>query len=63
MDTHTVEVITCDSGDWEVLKLNGKVYSEGHDIPVFVWLELLESLGVTSYEINISDKEMESGQY
>lgn len=63
MDKNIVELITCDSGDWEVLKLNGKVFEEGHSIPSYAWLELLSVFNVESNEVSISDEEMEFGQY
>lgn len=57
-----LEFITCESGDWEVIKINGKVYYEGHSIPSEVWLSILNEF----HEIKnteITDDEMEAGIY
>lgn len=62
-DKNVVELITCDSGGWEVLKLNGNIIEEAHSIPNYVWLELLSMLDVESKEVCISDEEMERGMY
>jgi hypothetical protein len=58
-----IEVITCESGDWEVLKVDGKIEYEGHDIPEFVWMTLIEKLGHTADPRIISDEDMENGNY
>lgn len=58
-----VEVITCESGDWVVVKLNGKVFKEGHSIPESGWLNLLEKLNVKTSMKEISDEEMENGEF
>ena len=55
-----IELITCPSGDWEILKRNGRVFASGHSIRNHEWLELLYSLdGFTIHETEISDEEME----
>ena len=59
-----IELITCESGDWKVLKVDGKIYDEGHSIPDFVWVKLLqEKFGVAFEETIISDEDMEMGEY
>lgn len=58
-----IEVITNESGDWVVLKVDGKPYYEGHDIPTEIWLDLLEKKGCNSMSKEITDEEMESGNY
>lgn len=40
-----IRLITNESGDWEVLLLNGNVYEEGHDIPTYTWINLIRDLG------------------
>ena len=56
---HKVELLTCDSGDWNVLKLDGEVFASGHTIPVHEWLALLIHSGIDALETNLTDKEME----
>lgn len=58
-----VKLITNESGDWVVLKVNGKVYEEGHSIPAHIWLQLIEKMGNQILTEEISDEEMESGAY
>jgi len=56
----TIELIGCESGDWYVLKVDGKVYCEGHDVPHHTWLALVCEIGnVTVRNKTISDEEME----
>lgn len=56
-------MITCETGDWYVLKLNDEIYEEGYSIPKSKWLELLEEIGCEVNSIMISDKEMKNGEY
>ena len=58
-----VELIKCESGDWIVLKLNGKVIEEGHSIPDMTWLELISNLDAYAIHRTVSDKDMEEGKY
>jgi len=58
-----VEVFTSESGDWTVIKLNGEVYEEGHSIPVRRWLDLIEQFGNEVSSVEISDEDMEKGNY
>lgn len=58
-----VELITCESGDWVVIKLNGEIVEEGHSIPVRGWFNLLEQLNVSTSMKEISDEEAENGKY
>lgn len=61
-----LEYLTCPSGDWEVLKLDGKVFYEGHTIPSEKWLELLGNIYRKRVEITqkeVSDEDMEYGIY
>jgi hypothetical protein len=56
-----IDLITCDSGDWDVLAVDGEIYYEGTEIPDHVWLELLETkLNVVCKGWAISDKQMEN---
>ena len=60
-----IELFSNKSGDWEVLRLNlGEDFiAVGHSISGHHWIELLETLG---YEVNykeISDENMEEGNY
>ena len=61
MSKPLIELITCKSGDWEVLRMNlGENFQfEDYSTPNFVWIALLKTLG---YEVEtkcISDEDME----
>jgi len=60
-----IELITCKSGDWEVLRANlGEDFIyENHSIPKYVWMDLLEKLGYKIERKCISDEDMEYGDY
>jgi len=60
-----IELIENDSGDWAVLKLNDKIFFEGHTIPDFIWLELIEKIkpGIDTSVKTVTDEEMEQGIY
>lgn len=58
-----VEVITSESGDWTIIKLNGEIIEEGHSIPASGWINLLEMLDVKTSIKEISDEAMESGEF
>ena len=61
-----VEFITCPEGDWEVLRVDGKLFYENHHIPAETWLELLGGLYRKRVEVvqrEISDADMEYGIY
>ena len=58
-----VEHIVSESGDWAVLRVNGKNYASGHSIPDHEWMELLAELGAEIDYVEISDKEMEEENY
>lgn len=52
-------LITDSVGEWERLIVDGKKYFEGHEVPTFVFIELLESLGVEIERILNEDDEPE----
>jgi hypothetical protein len=58
-----IELINCESGDWEVLKVDGTIYHEGHHIPDFTYHKLLKNLGAKIKNKTISDEDMENGKY
>lgn len=58
-----VEAITSESGDWVIIKLNGEIIEEGHSIPAYGWLSLLERLDVKTSMKEISDEAMESREF
>ena len=59
--TNIIEYITCKSGDWNVLIVNGEIYEEGHEIPDFIWLKLLsEKFNTIIVNTEISDEDMEN---
>ena len=58
-----VELITCETGDWEVLKLNDEIIAEGHSLSNMDWFTLLDKLDVLFGGTEISDEDMENGNY
>lgn len=60
-----IELITCQSGDWEVLRMDyGEGFDcEGHSISKYDWIELLNVLGFKVETREISDEDMEMGNY
>lgn len=59
----TIKLFTNESGDWEVLLLNGEIYYEGHNIPTCTWLNLVRELGYVVNTRELTDDEMECGMY
>lgn len=59
----TIRLITNECGEWVVLIVDGTVYDEGHTIPDFTWLKLLSELGCKVEEKEITDEDMEEGNY
>lgn len=55
-----IELITCESGDYEVLKVNDEVYYSGHSIPSNVWMDVFRLNGNKTLTTSISDEEMEN---
>lgn len=59
-----IEYITCESGDWYVLKKSGEIIYEGHSVPDYIWLGLLNTTnGVTLTVTALSDEDMQLGTY
>ena len=60
-----IELITCESGDWEVLRVNlGEDFDfSGHSIPNHGWVRLIKMLGYEVEEKEISDEDMEFENY
>jgi hypothetical protein len=58
-----IEWITCPSGDWEVIKVNGTVVADGHSISPWDIKEMFRSLGHDVIETEVSDEQMEEGDY
>jgi hypothetical protein len=65
MSKPLIQLITCESGDWEVLRINlGEDFSfEGHSIPNEVWIRLIKKLGYVVETIDVSDEDMEYRNY
>lgn len=56
-----IKLTTCESGDWNILEINGTEFASGHSISEYYWLELLRKHFGCNIEVNcISDEEMES---
>lgn len=58
-----IKLISCGSGDWEVLMVDNEVFHEGHRIPTHIWMDLLSELGNTAIQQEISDEDMENQVY
>lgn len=60
-----IELIICESGDWEVLRLNyGEDFNrENHSISNYDWIKLLDLIGLKVEVREISDRDMEEGNY
>lgn len=77
MKKPAIQLITCASGDWKILKIiDGYTQSkddhivpnylldyEGHSTSNSVWIELLNILGFEVEELEISDEDMGMGNY
>ena len=55
-----IEIITNESGDYEIIKADGDIVWSGHSIPHYVFLGLLRSAGINTKTVEISDEEMEN---
>jgi hypothetical protein len=60
-----IDLITCESGDWQILRVN---YGEdfevgGHSLSSWDWIRLVNLLGFEVEEKVISDKDMENCNY
>ncbi len=62
-NNHLIKLIGNESGDWKVLKIDDKIYYQGHSIPDFIWLDLLADLCFEVESESISDDDMENGNY
>ena len=60
-----IELISCASGEWEILRMNlGEDYeSQGHSMSNREWIYLLKLLGYEVEVREISDEDMENGNY
>jgi len=58
-----LKIITCSTGDWEVLYKDGKIFDEGHSIHPDSLIEILKELGAEVENEEISDERMEAGDY
>jgi hypothetical protein len=59
-----IKLIKCPRGDWFVLLFNDEIFFEGHTIPDFVWISLINTYtNVTIQAHTISDDDMEMGKY
>lgn len=60
MDTF-IKVTNCESGDWQILEVNGTVWASGHRLTEHDWLGLLSEYFDCMIECHcVSDEEMES---
>ena len=65
MSKPLIELITCNAGDWEILRVNlGEDFEfQGHTIPNHEWIRLIKLLGYKVEERIIRDEDMEYGNY
>lgn len=56
-----VKLTTCESGDWQILEIDGVEWASGHSISAHDWLGLLSEHLDCQIECKcISDEEMEA---
>ena len=60
-----IEVISCENGEWEVVRIDkGRDFvASGHSIGTHQWVHLLRYLGFDVEEIELTEEEMEKGDY
>jgi len=58
-----IRFITSPEGDWEVVKIDGEFQEEGHRINKHEWIGVLEHPGFEVEQIEISDEDMEGGNF
>lgn len=65
MTKHKIELITNESGDWIILKLNDEFFAEGHSIYESEWLDLIKEINpnIEIKQKEISDEKMENYDY
>lgn len=65
MQKHKIELITNESGDWIILKLNDEFFAEGHSIYESEWLDLIKEINpdIQIKQIEITDEQMENCEY
>ena len=56
-----IKLTNCESGDWQILEINGTEWTSGHSISDVDWMGLLsEHFGCQIEAVCISDEEMEA---
>ena len=65
MQKHKIELITNESGDWVILKLNNEFFAEGRSIFKSEWLNLIREINpnIQIKQIQITDEQMENYEY
>ena len=60
-----IEFITNESCDWQILRVNfgEDMQIEGHSISHGTWIKLIELLGYNVEVKEVSDEDMEEGNY
>lgn len=56
----TIELVTCESGDWEKLYIDGVFFDCGHSTD---WVAVIKFLGYDLKVTEISDEEMEDNPF
>lgn len=62
MDSNHIDIVSCESGDWVCVYVNGVIEHEGHTINTSNWIDLINKYkhfygGINRYEV--SDEYME----
>lgn len=55
-----IELITCERGDYEILKVNNEIYYSGTSVPSQIWLDIFKLNGNKVLKNTISNEEMEN---
>lgn len=65
MQKHKIELITNESGDWIILKLNDEYFAEGRSIYKSEWVNLIKEINpnIQIKQIRITDEQMENYEY
>ena len=60
---NNIELILSDS--YQILKLNGEIFAEGHSITLHNWIDLINKMNPSDIVqvIEVSDEQMEEGDY
>jgi hypothetical protein len=58
-----IELRSTEDGDWYELVVNGEIFHEGHSIPNYAWLKLLETMGAQTSQSEIPSEYDDDADY